>query len=156
MTRRRALLNALASPLAFLGVRPGNAVSKGPGPASFAGNDAAKVPGSFDAHDWAKAFVAIAKASPTTVRLNCGAGELYIPLPDEEWMTTWFANALMRGYDEHRWELERDSNDTVTYLRNWVTHERERCDRLIDRNTDLLAENALLHGYRDAVEASLV
>jgi len=36
---------------------------------------------SFDARDWAKAFV----------KLHGG---------DEELMTSWFANALMRGYDE--------------------------------------------------------
>jgi hypothetical protein len=38
---------------------------------------------SFDAVDWAKAFC----------KLN--------PQMDEELMITWFANALMRGYDEH-------------------------------------------------------
>jgi len=37
---------------------------------------------SFDARDWAKAFC----------KLN--------PSMDEELMVTWFANALMRGYDE--------------------------------------------------------
>jgi hypothetical protein len=42
---------------------------------------------SFDARDWAAAFCKIAKAN--------GHGDL-----DEGWMTTWFANALMRGYDE--------------------------------------------------------
>lgn len=26
---------------------------------------------------------------------------------DEETMVCWFANALMRGYDEHRWKAER-------------------------------------------------
>lgn len=44
---------------------------------------------SFDARDWAKAFCKIAKAN--------GHGDL-----DEGWMTSWFANALMRGYDEGR------------------------------------------------------
>jgi hypothetical protein len=38
---------------------------------------------SFDAQDWAKAFC-----------------KLY-PSMDEEVMTGWFANALMRGYDEN-------------------------------------------------------
>ena len=48
---------------------------------------------SFDAQDWAKAF--------------CGHAERFgyrdaqgNPI-DETWMVTWFANALMRGYDEH-------------------------------------------------------
>jgi hypothetical protein len=40
---------------------------------------------SFDARDWAKAFV---KRNP-----NCGL--------DEDVMLTWFAAALMRGFDEH-------------------------------------------------------
>jgi hypothetical protein len=39
---------------------------------------------SFDAHDWARAFC----------KLN--------PSIDEDLMVTWFANALMRGYDEGR------------------------------------------------------
>lgn len=38
---------------------------------------------SFDARDWAAAFC----------KINPGA--------DEGTMITWFANALMRGYDEH-------------------------------------------------------
>lgn len=37
---------------------------------------------SFDARDWAKAFC----------KMHGG---------DEDLMLTWFANALMRGYDEH-------------------------------------------------------
>jgi hypothetical protein len=43
---------------------------------------------SFDARDWAATFVKHAKADPS------------IPL-DEGTMTAWFANALMRGWDEH-------------------------------------------------------
>lgn len=49
---------------------------------------------SFDARDWAKAFCKIA---------NEGYGfkdAMGQPI-DEGWMVTWFANALMRGYDEH-------------------------------------------------------
>ena len=44
---------------------------------------------SFDARDWAKAWM-----------------KIYDGMPDErvteEWMVTWFANALMRGFDEGR------------------------------------------------------
>jgi hypothetical protein len=43
---------------------------------------------SFDARDWAKAFCKIAKTHGHDI--------------DEEWMVTWFANALMRGFDEAR------------------------------------------------------
>lgn len=42
---------------------------------------------SFDARDWSKAFCKIAKKLGHDL--------------DEDWMTGWFANALMRGYDEH-------------------------------------------------------
>ena len=49
---------------------------------------------SFDARDWAKAFCA---------RM---AGGLVI---DEELMTTWFANALMRGFDEHAARSAKDN-----------------------------------------------
>lgn len=42
---------------------------------------------SFDARDWARAFVCYVHNNPA------------IPT-DEETMTGWFANALMRGYDE--------------------------------------------------------
>lgn len=45
---------------------------------------------SFDAVDWAKAFIA------TYEKSNDG-------FLCEETMTTWFANALMRGFDEHAW-----------------------------------------------------
>lgn len=46
-----------------------------------------KVPASFDAVDWAEEFVRIVKERPT------------IPT-DEAAMIGWFANALMRGFDE--------------------------------------------------------
>ncbi|MDE3077789.1 MAG: hypothetical protein KGJ86_20400 [Chloroflexota bacterium] len=42
---------------------------------------------SFDARDWAEAFCKIAKEKGYDI--------------DEGWMTSWFANALMRGFDEH-------------------------------------------------------
>jgi hypothetical protein len=42
---------------------------------------------SFDARDWSSAFCKIAKAQGHDL--------------DQEWVTGWFANALMRGWDEH-------------------------------------------------------
>jgi ribosomal protein L37AE/L43A len=62
---------------------------------SLVGAPAADLPSplpSFDARDWAKSFVAHVKAIPG------------IPA-DEETMLGWFANALMRGFDENdaRW-----------------------------------------------------
>lgn len=44
---------------------------------------------SFNARDWAKAFIETAKQKPDIAM-------------DEETMTGWFANAIMRGYDEGR------------------------------------------------------
>ena len=48
---------------------------------------------SFNCQDWAKAFCKIANGSG--FKDNDGK-----PI-DEGWMQTWFANALMRGFDEH-------------------------------------------------------
>lgn len=42
---------------------------------------------SFDARDWAEAFCKIAKQQGHDI--------------DEGWMISWFAGALMRGFDEH-------------------------------------------------------
>ena len=44
---------------------------------------------SFDARDWAEAFC----------KIN--------PSMDEGVMISWFANALMRGYDEAMWRINR-------------------------------------------------
>jgi hypothetical protein len=48
---------------------------------------------SFNAVDWAKEFCRIA----ATLGFVDAAGN---PI-DEAWMTSWFAGALMRGFDEH-------------------------------------------------------
>ncbi len=50
---------------------------------------------SFDAMDWAEAFCSTARK---LVREGSDPVEL---LEDEAWMVSWFANALMRGFDEH-------------------------------------------------------
>lgn len=43
---------------------------------------------SFDARDWAEAFMNVVTKNNITI--------------DEAYMITWFANALMRGYDQPR------------------------------------------------------
>ena len=58
-----------------------------------AGKPGEAVGPSFDARVWAHDFCIIAKQLGTPV--------------DEEWMVTWFANALMRGYDEKAAEQRR-------------------------------------------------
>lgn len=60
--------------------------------------------GSFDARVWAKEFM----------RCNNGLSGPFVSSHvrvDEETMVGWFANALMRGYDEHRWKMEREAAD---------------------------------------------
>jgi hypothetical protein len=54
---------------------------------------------SFDAHDWAAAFCKIANG----FGFKDANGK---PL-DEGWMITWFANALMRGYDQRSSEVHQ-------------------------------------------------
>lgn len=49
---------------------------------------------SFDARDWARAFLAAYQRARER-------GDLFL---EEENLTGWFANALMRGYDEPRRE----------------------------------------------------
>jgi hypothetical protein len=48
---------------------------------------------SFDARDWAVAWCKIAREIEAA---NDGRTVI-----DEGWMISWFANAIMRGYDEH-------------------------------------------------------
>lgn len=52
---------------------------------------------SFDARDWAKSWCEIAEKQGFKT--------------DEDWMIGWFANALMRGYDEH---TKRSSKEILT------------------------------------------
>lgn len=52
---------------------------------------------SFDAKDWAEAFCKIA----TDLGYRDAEGK---PI-DEGWMIAWFANSLMRGYDQRSSEL---------------------------------------------------
>ena len=58
---------------------------------------------SFDAQDWAKAFCKTAN--------ECGFLDASGKEIDEGWMTGWFANALMRGFDEHTSRVERELRD---------------------------------------------
>lgn len=53
-----------------------------------------KVPSSFDARDWADEFCLIAK-------------EKFGLDIDNGWMIGWFANAIMRGYDERVCDCKR-------------------------------------------------
>ena len=83
-TNRRGFFAALAGMLGFGTHAPALTIPQ-----------AADLLQSFDARDWARAFVAFVKVSPA------------IPL-DETTMTTWFANALMRGYDERSRDVDAE------------------------------------------------
>jgi hypothetical protein len=54
-----------------------------------------KLPASFDARAWAEEFVEIVKENPSIAT-------------DIDTMTSWFANALMRGWDERDWRHNDD------------------------------------------------
>lgn len=54
---------------------------------------------SFDARDWASAFCKTAKTHGHDI--------------DEGWMITWFANALMRGFDEHAARTHTPTTEAV-------------------------------------------
>lgn len=66
---------------------------------------------SFDARDWAKAFM---KANPRAI-----VGDV-----TEEDMIGWFANALMRGYDEHASRMAKSRGTTWIWYRGrpWQWH----------------------------------
>lgn len=57
---------------------------------------------SFDARDWARAFIAAATKHEWLHKI------------DEEIMITWFANALMRGYDERVAEMANDPHAAIS------------------------------------------
>ena len=61
---------------------------------------------SFDATDWAKAFCKIAT--------NLGYEDAEGKPIDEDWMVGWFANALMRGFDEHAGRMAEPGDDGQT------------------------------------------
>lgn len=104
MKRRNLFATLLAAPLTFFR----KAEAKLP--------DGAEILKSFDARDWARAFVAHVKANPAIAT-------------DEETMATWFANALMRGYDEARWVKAVDifpPEDGADYNPDWARDFFER------------------------------
>ena len=56
---------------------------------------------SFDAADWAEAFCKISK--------EIG----FDPDRDKDWVHGWFANALMRGYDEHAARFRQEEKTEI-------------------------------------------
>ncbi len=65
---------------------------------------------SFDAGDWAASFIATLRDNPNIV-------------VDEELMVTWFANALMRGYDEREWRTPEYKRSIRRALKHQATHQ---------------------------------
>jgi hypothetical protein len=76
---------------------------------------------SFDAMDWAKAFVAHVKQDPLIAT-------------DEGTMLAWFASAIMRGYDEHSYRavaVPEPAAPPTLYCDVCDTElQREACDRV--------------------------
>jgi len=66
---------------------------------------------SFDARDWARMFVGLVQHNPAIAT-------------DEETMTTWFANALMRGYDERHWRTPEYKRQIRRILYPWWSWRR--------------------------------
>lgn len=96
MTSRRPLLKSLLlSPIAFV-----RELFAKPAPPPLPSG--AEILKSFDARDWAKAFVEHVRQIPGIAT-------------DEETMTTWFANALMRGYDEANSKYPHDLKTVTEY-----------------------------------------
>lgn len=119
--------------LPFLGALPIPLLGK-PRPPLPEGHEILK---SFDARDWAKAFVAHVHQYPG------------IPT-DEATMTGWFANALMRGFDEARvTPATRAQGHRIAEL-------TAQNDFLVDKNSQLAVENEWLRDYQDRVEGALV
>ena len=71
---------------------------------------ATELPKSFDARIWAQEFV---KAN---LAYHIGL--------DEAALTTWFANALMRGYDEYRWRTSAYRRQVRHALYPWWSWKR--------------------------------
>ena len=98
---RRSLFAAL---LGLAGIKPGwSALTRKRLPEGH------EILRSFDARDWARAFVAHVQQKPSIAS-------------NEGTMTIWFANALMRGYDENdaRYKVEayvrKAGGDTIRFL----------------------------------------
>ncbi len=88
-----------AAPLAWLGTAKAEKLPTG-----------AEILKSFDARDWARHFVAHVKANPSIAT-------------DEETMATWFANSLMRGYDEHANKNQSKPRPTIAELEEILAKE---------------------------------
>lgn len=65
----------------------------------------------FDAQYWARVFVIAVSVKPKIAT-------------DQETMHTWFANALMRGYDEHYWRTSEYKRKVRRALHPWWSWRR--------------------------------
>jgi hypothetical protein len=66
---------------------------------------------SFDAEIWAAAFISTLRRNPEII-------------VDHSLMVTWFANALMRGYDEHRYSTKEYKASVRRILHPWWSWKR--------------------------------
>jgi hypothetical protein len=67
---------------------------------------------SFDAQVWAREFNKVLRNMRCSGDgINCDFDRDGLPIHvqlDEGWLTGWFANALMRGYDEKQWQVDEE------------------------------------------------
>jgi hypothetical protein len=102
---------------------------------------------SFDAKDWAEAFCTW---FPNATADRAADGAMTKVDINEDMMTTWFANALMRGYDEATMRLQNANTTWVGEL-----HElRERAKSLKDTEEQLAALTAQLDRMRTAMTSA--
>lgn len=94
-----------------------------------------------DARVWAEVFVETLRACPVSTK-----DELIASLEDG-WALSWFANAIMRGWDEAHWKLEPQIvevrallREAVGYLVAWPSEPRR--EALAARISAALGETA--------------
>lgn len=89
----------------------------------------------FDARVWASEF------NKTLVKLGN-------PKHDEAWLVSWFANAIMAGYDNSRWMFEKDKLSDENILgavaRGWCTERNKNKVMDVDLAQDI-GEEVKMH-----------
>lgn len=153
ITRRDAFQNAL---FAVVGMFTGWFGKVAESALSVPPPEGHEILSSFDARDWAKAFVACQKANPAIAT-------------DEETMATWFDNALMRGFDEHsdmQAEIVRRSGlDHVKFYRRraiteavargWCADENRHKEMDVELASAITDEVLKLHPWEGVVYSGL-
>lgn len=90
---------------------------------------------SFDANDWAESFTTIMK------------GKLMIKKDDAiDTMRGWFANALMRGFDEASARASKEFDAAMTAIKSQVADEKKNIKSNLERELERVRAEALEKG----------